>query len=473
MQNNNIKVPDYMEGEIKKYGSSVLDYVKDEPEFDNESVFTEELMKSTDVDKEREFLKSEDNGPVSEVITTDSISGVKNSQVTNDSDDYNTISDIINERDIKGRTLSRSGIEMIKDLLKDDPTEEELAYISDKLETIRVDDPALFEYHPEELDIEQSEDILGKRISDKIATITKDVKEYKSVMSRFCQQLYNTYQYVVRYNDDMRQLNKLAKKVDDFSKDMGDKEIPDLDNASESALAENLYNLNDIQNTISDFMNSIKNLDSRNSKLRQDYTLDDYDIRTVESIKSCLDNAIGFTRVYNKIYNAHEILGRNINDQKEINSSIENWIKDIKNDPHTLYTFPVNDYFTLEESRERIIEFFYNAILIYNELENSEDVIPDDVTDLELYLKDSGKITDDDISVYVCQAELVLYLLSRTFKHKKIKTDSDRRILSYTLDMVSKLGVKEYREAFVKLADYAYDVIYMGDEPNIIITDLD
>ena len=55
---------------------------------------------------------------------------------------------------------------------------------------------------------------------------------------------------------------------------------------------------------------------------------------------------------------------------------------------------------------------------------------------------------------------MILYILSRTFKHKKLSNDNDRRILSYTLDMISKLGVKDHRDRFMKLVNYSYDLLY-------------
>ena len=45
------------------------------------------------------------------------------------------------------------------------------------------------------------------------------------------------------------------------------------------------------------------------------------------------------------------------------------------------------------------------------------------------------------------------------FKEKKIETNNDRRILSYTLDMISKLGMNDYRERFINLVNYATETI--------------
>ena len=205
-------------------------------------------------------------------------------------------------------------------------------------------------------------------------------------------------------------------------------------------------------------MEKIKNLDDRNKRLKQDYTIDDYDIRTVESIKTCLDNALSFEKVYQKVQCMHKKFKKDFKDDKLINSSIENWINDIRSDPYTIFTFPVNDFLSLEESRKQMEDFFYNAILIGKLPENIPNY-PDD-QDLADAMLEYNIITQRDIDKYRKMGRLTLYILSRTFKHKKLVSDDDRRILSYTLDIISKLGVKDHRERFIKLAEFIYDTIY-------------
>ena len=69
------------------------------------------------------------------------------------------------------------------------------------------------------------------------------------------------------------------------------------------------------------------------------------------------------------------------------------------------------------------------------------------------------KVTLKDIEIYKTQALLILFVLSKTFKYKKLDGGDERRILSYTLDIISKLGVKDHRERFIKLVNFAYNEI--------------
>lgn len=438
-----------MDNNEKVYGTSVLDYIKeiDDQMANDDAIFTEDIMSESEVESERENLKSADTGSVSKVVSTDAISGIKGEKT--DDADYEKISEIINERDIRGKTITNSGKEMIKDLLKSDATDDEIKHMSGCFDTWEKDSETI-----DDVSISDKEDALGLRITEKLKSITTE-EDYESVLNRFAAQLYNTYVNVVQFNDDIKELNLLAKKVDDYSKsndkDEQPNEITDID--------KEFKNLQDIQSDILTFMEKFKNLDDRNSKLRQDFTLDDYDIRTVESVKECLDKALSFEKVYNKLSNSSKKIKKDLKNIKDVNRSIENWINDIKNDPTTLYTFPVNDFLTLEETRIQLTGFFYNTILIYNTITN-EQKIPDNITDLKEYLLESGKLTKEDSDKYELQATMILYILSRTFKHKKLSNDNDRRILSYTLDMISKLGVKDHRDRFMKLVNYSYDLLY-------------
>lgn len=426
----------------KIYGTSVLNIKPDNSE-SSTSAFDEELLTPKMIDKERELLKSE-NQKGNEIVKTDAITGIKSSSHNDDSEeDFKKICDIINERDIKGKTLTNSGISMIKDLLKSDPTEDELSNISKYFETIES---------KSDIGFSAAESALGERISNKIKDICND-NEYESVLIRFAEQLYNTYHYIVQYNDDMRDLTKLAKRVNDYSSQMHDEtksEITDIDKEYD--------NLINIQSDIMSFMDRLKNLDDRNKRLKQDYTIDDYDIRTVESVKKCLDTAISFSKVYRKVENTKDKFKKDFKNDRYVDNSIEDWIQDIKNDSHTLFTLPVNDYLTPKESRIQITEFFYNA-LIADILYRNFDEIPGDEEDYENYLIKTGYLDSNKILEYKTKARLTLYVLSRAFKYKKLVEDDERRILSYTLDIISKLGVTKYRDEFIKMVNYCFDNI--------------
>jgi hypothetical protein len=440
-----------MEEEKKVYGSSILETnANTEPE--DEFAFDEDIMSDKEIEEERQSMKNDlENFKAKKITSTDAISGVTSSS-DDDIDDYEKLSEIIDEQDIRGKTIANSGKTMIKDLLKEDVNEEYLANISKAFEKWSESATNI-----EDADISEVEFALGDKISDKLKSITTE-EDYESVAKRFAIQLYSTYSNVVQFNDDMKELSRLTRKVDAYSKSMNDTEneykegdVIDID--------KEFKNLQTIQSDIAEFMEKMKKLDDRNSRLKQDYTLDDYDIRTVESVKKCLDTALSFEKVYKKIDNSFNLLKKEISKDKIVDRSIENWVNDIKNDQYTLFTFPVNDFLSVAETRKQITEFFYNTLVIDHTLKTGI-AIPDNVTDLERYLVDSGELSPEENRKFRLQTRLVLYLLSRTFKHKKLETNDDRRVLSYTLDMISKLGVKDHRDRFVKLADYSYNLVY-------------
>ena len=136
----------------------------------------------------------------------------------------------------------------------------------------------------------------------------------------------------------------------------------------------------------------------------------------------------------------------------------------MRNDSDTLYTLPVNDYLSISKSVDEMINYIEGFILLQD---NSNR---DTITDIETaisenniynsdgrvydYLIDNGHITKNDLKNYENSAILLLYIISKTFKKKKIKTNDDRRILSYTLDMISKISKMEYGIKFMELINY-------------------
>lgn len=440
--NNNIQVPEYIKPELNKiYGQSVVgDINKNEI-----NSFPEDDLPDSEIQDMRNDLKqSIDVSQNRGITTTDAISGIKNTSI--DDDELEKIDDIINEQDIRGKTITNSGIAMITDLLKDEPTKDELKHISEEFAKWLENEDTF------DMQISYIESVLGERITNKIKEIS-DPSDYKSVIRRFSMQLYNTYQKVVQYNDDMRQLSKLAKKVSDYNKSSENQ----YESMEEFEKFNNEFkNLTEVQNDITEFMNKVSKLDDRNKRLKQDYSIDDYDIRTVKSVKACLDKALSFDLPKLKVKIGYKKIRKDFRDEKTVNSSIENWISDIRNDPNTLFTFPVNDFLSLKESRIQMEEFLYTAILAYNLPENIPD--PGDLELGEAMLK-YNIITKDEYNRYKVQSRLLLYVLSRTFKHKKLTTDDDRRVLSYTLDIISKLGVHDHRERVVNLVNYIYETI--------------
>ena len=202
--NSNITVPEYIAQEMKKdmskkkYGSSVLDYIPENNDVveDDNSAFVDDIMTDKEIETARNELKEDKSKIVSEKTSTDAITGIKSSKETDDKE-FEKISDILNERDIRGKTITNSGKAMIKDLIKTDPTEEEIKNIAQFFEeSYDIND---YDYKRE------CEKALGERITTKIKSITKSEDEYYNVITRFIDQIRKTYQYIVQYNDDMKQ----------------------------------------------------------------------------------------------------------------------------------------------------------------------------------------------------------------------------------------------------------------------------
>lgn len=179
----------------------------------------------------------------------------------------------------------------------------------------------------------------------------------------------------------------------------------------------------------------------------------------------CLTKSLNFTNVYDKLENTLPIIKKNINKIDDINNSIEKWIDSIRTDPETLYTFPVNDHLSLKESREEIENYFYNIYLgnyMSTVVQPLSSYIDDNGNpiDAEKYLIDTMQGDNKLFKSFHEKAKIVLYLISRTFKIKKLDDINNRRILSYTLDIISKLDNKEYRDRFIKLSNDIYNKIY-------------
>lgn len=426
----------------KIYGTSALEYVPTEESYDENTVFVDEPNNIEDL--RSDLISDSSNKKVEEKISVDAISGIKSSSVYEKDD--SDITDMINERNIKGKTITRSGKEIIKDLIKEYPTDEESESISKYFESENFKNNILL--------IDEIEHAFGEKITNKLKNITTS-SEYERIYIRFVNQIYSTYNYVVQYNDDISQLNKLIKKIDDYS----DKEKNSENQDVESAYA----SLQNAQGMLTELLSSISNLDERNRRLRQDYTIDDIDIRTIESVKDCLDEAMSFSWIYKKLDNICERLPRDLKDIKKVNSTIENWISDIREDPDTLYTFPVNDFLSLEESRIKFIEYIANSIMLHHNIQYL-DKIPQDENDVQNYIVSNGYDSNENIKKYNDQAVLFLYVLTKSFKYKKIIDDHSRRVLSYTLDIISKMGIEQHRNTIVNLIEHIYNKVYGGIE---------
>lgn len=423
------------------YGSSVINIAKN-----NDSNPFNDINSADIIDRYDDIEKK---SKVVEINTIDPATGIRSS-IQEDTKNNIDIEDddikYVENLNIKNKTLSRTGKELIKNIINRYPTDDEMKVLMDyfslkeKVDDIKSDD------------IENIEHVLPSEVVDKIKSVTNE-NNYKTVLHRFISRIYETYTASVEYADDMAELLRLSRSI------KTDDDDDDLNKSSDD--------LSKISNQMDKFVSYYKNmnLDERNKKLKQNYSIDDADILVVDSIAECLTKSLNFTNVYDKLENTLPIIKKNINKVDDINNSIEKWIDSIRTDPETLYTFPVNDHLSLKESREEIENYFYNIYLgnyMSTVVQPLSSYIDDDGNpiDAEKYLIDTMQGDNKLFKSFHEKAKIVLYLISRTFKIKKLDDINNRRVLSYTLDIISKLDNKEYRGRFIKLSNDIYNKIY-------------
>lgn len=457
----NIIVPDYVKDalyndsdvEQKKYGTTVFDYIPDQ---DKETIandfFKSDEFDSSEIEKQREELKETyDGSKITEVISKDALSGISSSVPANtySQEDYDALNKTLEENNIRGKSISRYGKSLIKSLLNADPTEEETLLLATKFEEYkdRISTEKINESKFNELSVDEINEFLSDRIRNQIEGLC-DSESYKDIAARFLEQIYITYNNTISYRDDIKELNDLALEID-----------------KSGLLAEDVESTADpksfdfMNEKISKYMEAIKRLDDRNRMLKQDYKITDIDTLILTSAKACLDDAINFTKVKNKVDTTTKKFRIDLKNVKDTNNSIDNWIHDIKHDSTTLFTFPCNDFLSDEESREELVKFFYNSYLVDIVYSKNIDV-PTEV-EIDDYLIENNILTKKELTELKTKAYAMLYMISRTFKYNKIKANDDNiRTLSYTLDIISKLGVKSHRDKFIEASNYVYDKLY-------------
>lgn len=453
--NDNITVPEYikdaMKNDEKKYGTSVFDYI---PEKDKETsspkendFFNSNEYDMNQIEKDREEIRQDMDKKITEKTAVDALSGIK----TSVPEETISMADLVNDfensvENIRGKKITNYGRNLIKDLIGELPTEDEEKLISSKIEE-NIDTIKKVNFY--NMDTDLLESFLSDRIIDQLKSIS-DESSYKNILSRFLEQIYIPYSNTTSYRDDISELNKLAKDLDASG-------VFDNIDTSDDKNDDTVHkSLSDIQDQISLFMTKLKNLDDRNSRLKQDYTINDIDTRLVGEVKCCLDDALNFTSVKNKVNNTLGKFKKDLKRTDAVNHDIEDWIHSIKHDPHTLYTFPCNDYLSDSESREELIKFFINSYMVDILSKNNIDLPAE--KDLFEGLNELGYCTAKDLERFKRKAWITLYVISRTFKYNKIENDKKYvRILSYTLDLISKLGIKDHRDKFIEVSDFIYE----------------
>lgn len=425
--------------EEKRYGESVLEYIKDNDVVADPELEFDDLMSESEVEIEREKLKKGERNR-KDIVTTDAINGIRSS--SKETYDPTTLEEVVNERDIKGKTLTQAAITLLEDLLKETPTDEELEHISKYFDNLSDESKSISDLTSEEL-----EDCLGDRISDKIFNLVGD-KRYFTVLERFVEQLHASYKYEVEYNDDIRELVKISKILNKKNN-----EFKDIKNGTTTIDTDGYNEL--LEETGSDFvkiLDRIKNLSDRDNRMRATYTVDDIEIELMENVKNSLETAISFNLIKEKHNNNKKKYKKDMKNLEEVNNDIENWISAIKNDPDTIYTLPINGYLSISESRKAFIKYLYDSyIMLKFGVQSLSDT---DIIDIEKDYIENNICTKDELKDIKNTIIYFIYLLTKAFKYKKINTPDKRRILSYTLDILSKLGKNEYQIIFMDIISY-------------------
>lgn len=455
-----------MDEEKKVYGSSVVNIPENGPEdtiVDGSELFTENNeFTSEEVDSMRDELKADDKGSITEEVSKDALSGITSSQEVNLD---GSVNDIINEKEVRGKEISRTGVEMLKQVLGRDPTAEEKEKIASYFETLESD---------KDFTIEKIEENFPEEVITKIKKVAEENnKDYNEIIIRYVGKIYDKYKYIVEYFDDVSALNKLSRKLDEKNKELDNNENSEKSDEEVTESINDAYSsIQDIQAKMSEFIKKweTNKLDDRNKRLKQNYNMDDVDIYLIKEIHDSLDSALKFERIYQKIRNTKEQMKIELHRPKESNKVIEDWIDMVRRDPLTLYTLPVNDFWTPEKSREELVTIFYTSLLLdyasrFNEeLENADisysDILSkDSIEDVENMLI-SEQLADRKLFDEMKEKSyIVLYVIAKTFKYKKIQDETSRRVLSYTLDLISKLSIPENMKLFVDLTNNIYKIL--------------
>lgn len=455
MENNN---PNVNINPNKVYGSSVLEQiptpVEDEAFNDQETTkFTEE-----EIAEMRQELKAGDEGVVKEKITTDALSGVTaSSKVSEEYAELDKIDASVEAHNIRGKTLPEHTIERIKTMVGVDITTDDSRRIAQYFESFGVNadgEPALVDVTFQNCNSEDIREALGTSIMDVITKLADNDDEADRIAKRLMEQIYASYHAAVEYNDDMRELSMITRRVKEMADKGIDPNVRSIDNVSDEAVENQLKDLNQTQKWIERYLEIRSKLDSRNKKLKQDYTIDDIDTKTIEEVKVALDDALEMKTLLEGCLSPKFVA--DFKNHKECDRIIKNWITDIKNDPDTLYTFPTNDYYTIEKTKTDVLDYLYGALLAQQYIDHPipEDAMADDPG--QYYIK-SGVATKKDILVIKEKAYLILFTIAKTFKYKKLRLNIYmRRVLSYTLDMMSKMNNPVYRVKFFDLANTLY-----------------
>ena len=415
---------------MKKYGDSILQNNEVNVESNNSGFDLD--VNTEDIDSMRKQISK--NPKKKDVVSTDPISGIKSAvKATEESSKF---SDIMNNRQIKGKKINISGINIIKQLINKEPDSDILNNMTDVFD--RIDNVSDIK----DMDIDDIEECLGDEISDTIKTKVDDENKYDAVIRRYIEQLYVTYVHEIQYNDDISTLSKAMSALKNVE-------------SSAANIDDNFDSLMNMQNQLNNILSMIDdmNVDEYSKK---DYSIDDIDIYLMGSVAKCLEEATSFSRLYSKVNTSKSKFVKDLKDRKSCIKNISNWIKDLMNDDDTLYSFPM-EYESKDNIGEEFIEFIFKVILIQS---MSNYHLENDITDIVEFYREKGYLDKATEKKLRNISYSFVYVLTKTFKLKNIKSEDDRRILSYTLDIISKSMMKSYRKTFVDMCNDLYEKLY-------------
>lgn len=430
----------------KTYGESVL-YPLAQKDLKDDRVF--EKMATEISQNDLQELKTSSMGTVRTKVITDAISGLNiETKLNDESNEDTSIHDIINKKEVEGKILSLSGIKILEDLLGTVPD----ALIS-KLENSFESIPSLNDINV--MTTSEIEKVFGDDICNSVKNKIFSSDNYPDVIRRFFEQLYESYIYKVQFNDDIQALNKVTQLISSVDK---------VDTQVSSDIQGDT--LQDSMKKIEEALSLVSNVKS--DKHRAKYTIDDLECNMLEELRVDLLNALQLTKMYET---AKMSGGKFKKDMKKINKikqKVTTWISQIRSDEDTVYTFPIIEDFGIVDMSnvaDNFIHFLVNVILTEKLASINIDVNElDDYDDIEKYYADKAKVSKAELAKMYEISTLFAYLLCRSYKIKDISTASDRRVLSYALDMVSKSNYRSYRPAVVKHMIDLYNIVISNKE---------
>lgn len=421
--------------EEKEYGQSIM--LNDN--YEEESF--PDIVEEVDYDAIEE-LKKNNPGRVKAIKTLDPITGIKASGLI--ADVAQTAQELLDETDREKRELSELAVSDLNVIFGNKIPDGYIESLELKLEKFSHIDylkDHITEYN-------NVVELLGQELVD---SVNKKIRissiSSHEALSRVAIKLFESFACKDAIYNDMEDFNKLSNK---------------LSKSDESD------DLNVMLKQMSSLLGAVSNLEE--SMARRElpvYSGDDVDVMLIDEIRETYTDAMSFKKIYKLLEDKSLCKKFKLDLTKKYKiayNRIESWTADLANDSKVVYTFPTSaksiyDKVANEKLTAEFIEYMANALIrakLNNVLVNTEKA--NELGLIDFYLS-VGAITKKEIEEFRFKAVLFAYVLSRVFKYKNVESSYDRRILSYTLDFVSKALDQRYRTDFYILVDSVYNSI--------------